>query len=100
MPQSRYGSTAQARSAASTARSKRELKRRSAIETVIGHCKTDGHLDRNFLKGRQGDQINAVMTAVGYNFRLILKWLKALLCKIVAAILAAIMSASALKPAS
>ena len=79
---------------------KRELKRRSAIEAVIGHCKTDGHLDRNFLKGRQGDQINAVMTAVGYNFRLILKWLKAILCKIITAILAAIMSASALKPAS
>ena len=42
---------------------KRELKRRSAIEAVIGHCKTDGQLDRNFLKGRKGDQINAVMTA-------------------------------------
>ena len=28
---------------------KKELRRRSAIEAVIGHCKTDGHLDRNFL---------------------------------------------------
>ncbi len=53
---------------------KKELRRRSAIEAVIGHCKSDGHLDRNYLKGRQGDQINAVMSAVGYNFRLILKW--------------------------
>ena len=79
---------------------KRELKRRSAIEAVIGHCKTDGHLDRNFLKGRQGDQTNAVMTAVGYNFRLILKWLKALLRKIIATILAAIIPTSALKHAS
>ena len=61
---------------------KRELRRRSAIEAVIGHCKTDGHLDRNFLKGRHGDQTNAVLTAIGYNFRLILKWLRKLLCLI------------------
>ena len=46
---------------------KKELRRRSAIEAVIGHNKTDGKLDRNFLKGRLGDQINAVMSAVGYN---------------------------------
>ena len=45
---------------------KKELRRRSAIEAVIGHCKTDGHLGRNFLKGRSGDTINAVMSAVGY----------------------------------
>ena len=41
---------------------------------------------RNFLKRHLGDQINVVMTAVGYNFRLILKWLKTLLGKIIAAI--------------
>jgi len=79
---------------------KKELRRRSAIEAVIGHCKTDGHLDRNFLKGRLGDQINAVMSAVGYNLRLILKWLRRLLCKIIAAILEAIAPMSALIPAS
>ncbi len=79
---------------------KKELRRRSAIEPVIGHCKADGHLDRNYLKGRHGDQINAVMSAVGYNFRLILKWLRALLCKITAAIWAAIMPFSAIKAAS
>jgi IS5 family transposase len=58
---------------------KRELRRRSAIEPVIGHMKNDGHLGRNFLKGYQGDQANAVLTAVGYNFRLILSWLRLLL---------------------
>jgi IS5 family transposase len=67
---------------------KKELRRRSAIEAVIGHCKTDGHLDRNFLKGRLGDQINAVLTAVGYNFRLILRWLRIFLYQIIAAIMA------------
>ncbi len=65
---------------------KRELRRRSAIEAVIGHCKTDGHLSRNFLKGRQGDQINAIMSAVGHNCRLLLKWLKSLLRLILHAI--------------
>ncbi len=79
---------------------KKELRRRSAIEPVIGHCKMDGHLGRNFLKGRHDDQINAVMSAVGYNLRLILKWLRKLLRKIIAAILVAIIPPSALKPAS
>jgi transposase, IS5 family len=58
---------------------KRELRRRSAIEAVIGHMKTDGHLGRCHLKGHAGDAANAVLTAVGYNFRLILAWLRALL---------------------
>jgi hypothetical protein len=40
------------------------------------------------------------MSAVGYNFRLILKWLKALLCKIIAAVLAAIRPFPVLKRAS
>jgi len=79
---------------------KKELRRRSAIEPVIGHCKTDGHLGRNFLKGRLGDQINAVMSAVGYNLRLILKWLKLLLRKIIAAIRATVIPTSDFKMAS
>ncbi len=79
---------------------RRELRRRSAIEAVIGHCKTDGHLGRNFLKGRLGDQINAVMSAVGYNLRLILRWLRKLLHKIIAAILLATIPFSTRKPAS
>ena len=65
---------------------KKELRRRSAIEAVIGHTKSDGHLDRNDLKGRLGDQINAVMSAVGDNFRLLLRWLKLFLRKILYAL--------------
>jgi IS5 family transposase len=79
---------------------KRELRRRSAIEAVIGHLKTDGHLGRNFLKGRNGDHANAVLTAAGYNFRLVLKWLRALLRQILAAVFAALEPKSALNPAS
>ncbi len=79
---------------------RRELRRRSAIEAVIGHCKTDGHLDRNFLHGRLGDRINAVMSAVGHNFRLILKWLRQLLYKTITVIYAAITPFSTLKSIS
>ena len=79
---------------------KKELRRRSAIEPVIGHCKADGHLGRNFLKGRLGDQINAIMSAVGYNLRLILKWLRKLLRNIIAAIRAPMTPPSPLKMAS
>lgn len=78
---------------------KRELRRRSAIEPVIGHMKSEGHLDRNYLKGRHGDAANAILSAVGYNLRLILAWLKILVSRILATILAAVMPLSALKPA-
>ena len=55
---------------------KRELRRRSAIEPVIGHMKAEGHLGRCYLKGRAGDAANTILTAVGYNFRRILAWLR------------------------
>ena len=58
---------------------KRELRRRSAIEPVIGHMKTDGHLGRCYLKGRHGDAANVVLSAVGQNLRLVLAWLRLLL---------------------
>jgi IS5 family transposase len=58
---------------------RRELKRRSAIEPVIGHMKADGRLDRNFLAGARGDAINALLCGAGYNLRLILNFLAALL---------------------
>src|SRR5262252_3832487 len=66
----------------------RELRRRSAIEAVIGHLKNDGHLGRCFLKGRHGDAANVILSAVGYNLRLVLRWLRALLCLIAAALAA------------
>lgn len=52
------------------------MKRRSAIEPIIGHTKSEGHLDRNYLKGAQGDQINAIMSAIGFNLRQILNKLR------------------------
>jgi IS5 family transposase len=65
---------------------KRELRRRSAIEPVIGHMKAEGHLGRCYLKGTAGDVANSILTAVGYNFRRILAWLRILLRLILAAL--------------
>jgi IS5 family transposase len=58
---------------------KRELKRRAAIEPVIGHLKSDHRMDRNHLLGSDGDANNALLAAVGYNFARVLSWLRALL---------------------
>lgn len=55
---------------------KRALKRRNAIEPIIGHAKSDHHLGRNYLKGTLGDKINAILSGVGYNFRAILRKLR------------------------
>ena len=68
---------------------KKELRRRAAIEAVIGHLKSEGHLGRNYLKGRHGDQANAVLVATGHNLRLVLRWLRQILCKIIATFVAA-----------
>jgi IS5 family transposase len=46
---------------------KRELRRRSAIEPVIGHMKAEGHLGRCY--GPRRRCCNAVLTSAGYNFR-------------------------------
>jgi transposase, IS5 family len=53
---------------------KRDLRRRSAVEPVIGHTKGEHRLGRNFLKGTEGDAANAVLAAAGYNFRRLLAW--------------------------
>ena len=58
---------------------KREMRRRSAVEPVIGHLKNEHRMDRNYLAHRDGDLNNAVLAAVGYNFRRLIKWLRDLL---------------------
>ena len=57
---------------------KRELRRRNAVEPIIGHTKSDGLLERNHLAGATGDAINAVLVAAGHNMRLLIAWLAAL----------------------
>ena len=65
-----------------------EMRRRSAVEPVIGHMKAEHRMGRNYLWYRQGDAINAVLAAAGYNFSLLLRWLRLLLLRILAALTA------------
>lgn len=55
---------------------RRALKRRNAIEPIIGHTKHDGLMGRNYLKGASGDAINAILAAAGHNLRIILRKLR------------------------
>jgi IS5 family transposase len=58
---------------------RREMRRRAAVEPVIGHLKDDHRMRRNHLKGRDGDRINALLAAAGYNFSLLRRWFTELL---------------------
>lgn len=55
----------------------RWMKRRAAVEPSIGHLKNEHRLERNRLKGVEGDAINAVLAAAAMNFQ---KLLGAFLC--------------------
>ena len=56
-------------------KARKNFGRRSAIEPVIGHLKSDFRLARNYLKGTIGDAINLLLAAAAFNFR---KWMRAL----------------------
>jgi IS5 family transposase len=60
-----------------SASEKRLLKRRQAIEPIIGHLKADHRMDRCHLKGETGDRLHAVLCAAGYN----IKWLLRMIAK-------------------
>lgn len=53
-------------------------KRRSAIEPVIGHVKSDHYMERNMLAGAAGDKLNAMFAAVGFNLVKLMRGLKRL----------------------
>ncbi len=65
---------------------RREMRRRAAVEPVIGHVKAERRMDRNYLKGRDGDRANAVLAAAGYNFSLLIRWFETLLRALIAAL--------------
>ena len=79
---------------------KRDLRRRSAIEPVIGHAKGEHRMGRNFLKGVHGDAANAVLAAAGYNFRRLLAWLAILWRVFVMALLAEVPDAAFVPPSN
>ena len=49
------------------------LKRRQAIEPLIGHTKADHGMQRCWLKGALGDALHALSCAAGYNIRWLLR---------------------------
>ena len=51
----------------------RWMKRRAAVEPGIGHLKREHRMDRNRLKGTEGDKINAILSAAGMNFSKLLR---------------------------
>ena len=52
---------------------KREkFRRRAAIEPIIGHLKSDHRMQRNYLKGFIGDEINLLLSATAFNLK---KWM-------------------------
>ena len=66
-----------------TAQQKRWLKRRQAIEPMIGHAKTDNRMDRCWLQGALGDALHALSCAAGYNIRWLLRAIARLGTKLV-----------------
>ena len=56
-----------------TAQQKRWLKRRQAIEPMIGHTKSDNRMSRCWLQGAIGDALHALSCAAGYNIRWLLR---------------------------
>ena len=66
-----------------TMRIRKCIRRRQAVEPVIGHLKSDGLMGRNWLKGRDGDQMNVLLSCAGHNMRLILRKLRGILCALI-----------------
>jgi hypothetical protein len=55
-------------------KARKDFGRRSAIEPVVGHLKSDFRLARNYLKGTIGDAVNLLLAAAAFNCA---KWMKA-----------------------
>ena len=69
---------------------KKLLKRRQVVEPMIGHMKTDGLLDRNWLRGALGDAMHAVLCGAGHNLRMILAHLRVLYCALLGQLMLAL----------
>lgn len=55
---------------------RRKFRRRAAIEPVIFHLKTDHRMAQNYLHGEKSPKINAMLAAVGLNFKKMMQKLK------------------------
>jgi IS5 family transposase len=56
-----------------TGEQRRWLRRRQAIEPMIGHTKSDHRMDRCWLQGALGDALHALSCAAGYNIRWLMR---------------------------
>lgn len=56
-----------------SAKQKKWLKRRTAVEPAIGHLKSDHRMDRCWLQGALGDALHSISCAAGYNLRWLLR---------------------------
>jgi IS5 family transposase len=65
----------------------RWMKRRAAVEPTIGHLKNDYRLERNRLKGRFGDALNALFSAAAMNFKKLLGFFLAFWLRLLSALL-------------
>ncbi|MCP2802691.1 transposase, partial [Salmonella enterica subsp. enterica serovar Typhimurium] len=72
----------------------RWVKRRQAIEPIIGHVKDDCGLRRCWLKGAQGDAMHAVLCAAGYNLRWLMRWIAAFCAWMLGALISLITAGS------
>ena len=56
---------------------RKQFRARAGIEPIIGHLKHDHRMSRNYLLDEQGDKMNTILAAVGFNLRKMLQRLKA-----------------------
>jgi transposase, IS5 family len=56
---------------------RKQFRARAGIEPIIGHLKQDHRMGRNFLLDDQGDIVNTLLAAAGFNLRKMLRRLKA-----------------------
>jgi len=76
-----------------TAGIRKAIHRRSMVEPMIGHMKTEGRLNRNWLQGAEGDAIHAVLCGAGHNLRMILRAIRLFYAHIIAMLLDCIVDA-------
>lgn len=57
-------------------KARKRFRGRAGIEPVISHLKFDNRMDRNYLKGVEGDINNALLAAIGFNLRKKLNMIK------------------------
>jgi IS5 family transposase len=62
---------------------KKLLQRHQVVEPMIGQLKSDGLLNRTWLKGALGDAMHAVLCGAGHNLRMILAHLRVLYCAVI-----------------